>query len=292
MIKRIILSKPYGFCFGVKNALQIVNEVLAKYPGQRMIYVYNEIVHNKTIVDDLAKKNVTFTKDLSVIPKNAVVIFSAHGVPPQIRTALKEKKAIIYDATCPLVQKVHDEVNNYSAQGYHVIYIGSKSHDEAAGVIAENPGNISVVETAKDIKTIKTGFKKYIVLTQTTLNMFEVEKLFEQIKAKVTHVEFPNKKDLCYTTTSRQKAVAENAKKCDLFLIVGSKNSSNSKKLKEIAGQFCPAHLIDNAQEIAPVWLKNTETVCLTSGASAPDHLIDDIIYVLKSKYGFSLSDE
>jgi 4-hydroxy-3-methylbut-2-enyl diphosphate reductase len=291
MVKKIILSKPYGFCFGVKNALQIVDEVLAKYPGER-IYVYNEIVHNKTIVEALAKKNVVFTKDISIIPDKAVVIFSAHGVPPQIRIKLAKKQAVIYDATCHLVQKVHDEVNKYSAQGYHVIYIGSKSHDEAIGVIAENPGNISIVETAEDIKNIKTGFKKYIVLTQTTLNMFEVEKLFERIKQKIPQVEFPDKKDLCYTTTSRQQAVTKNAQKCDLLLVVGSKNSSNSKKLKEIAAQYCPAHLIDNTQEIVPAWLKNAETICLTSGASAPDHLIDDIINVLKSNYGFSLSDE
>lgn len=291
MVKKIILSKPYGFCFGVKNALQIVDEVLAKYPGER-IYVYNEIVHNKTIVESLAKKNVVFTKDISIIPAKAVVIFSAHGVPPQVRTALKQKEAIVYDATCHLVKKVHDEVNDYSAKGYHVIYIGSRSHDEAAGVIAENPENISVIETAEDIKNIKTGFKKYIVLTQTTLNMFEVEKLFEQIKIKLPQVEFPNKKDLCYTTTSRQQAVTENAQKCDLLLVVGSKNSSNSKKLKEIAAQYCNAYLIDNAREVDPVWLKNVETVCLTSGASAPDHLIDDIIHVLKNEYGFSLADE
>lgn len=291
MAKKIFLSKPYGFCFGVKNALKIVEEVLSKYPKQK-IYVFNEIVHNKTIVDDLIKKHVVFTKDISAIPSDSIVIFSAHGVPPQVRSALKGKNTTIYDATCHLVQKVHDEVNKYSAKGYHIIYIGSKDHDEAIGVIAENPENISVVETAEDIKKIKPGYEKYIVLTQTTLNMFEVEKLFEKIKKQLPQVEFPDKKDLCYTTTTRQQAVAENAKKCDLFLVVGSKNSSNSKKLKDIAERFTKAYLIDNYKELNPEWLKGIENICLTSGASAPDHLIDEIINFLQKEYGYCFNHD
>jgi len=291
MVKNLFLSKPYGFCFGVKNALKIVAEVLAKHPQQK-IYVINEILHNKTIVDELTKKNVIFTKDINIIPDNSVVIFSAHGVPPQIRKALAKKNATIYDATCHLVKKVHDEVIKYSGLGYHIIYIGNQDHDEAIGVIAENPKNISVVETEKDIKKIRSGYDKYIVLTQTTLNMFEVEKIFDKIKENIPRVEFPDKKDLCYTTTTRQQAVTENAKKCELFLVVGSKNSSNSKKLKDIAANFTKAYLIENYQEIDPNWLKNINNICLTSGASAPDHLITEVINFLQGKHGYCFSND
>ncbi len=289
--KSIFLSKPYGFCFGVKNALKIVEEVLTKYPGKK-IYVFNEIVHNKTIVDDLRKRGVTFTKNLDEIPEQAVVIFSAHGVPPQVPKALKKKKTVIYDATCPLVQKVHDEVNSYSKKDYHIIYIGNKEHDEAVGVINENPENISIVETSQDIQNINKKHKKYIVLTQTTLNMFEVEKLFKEIKKKFPTAEFPAKKDLCFTTTTRQQAVAENAQKCDLFLVIGSKNSSNSKKLKEIAEKYCTAHLIDNFREIDPAWLTKSNNICLTSGASAPDFLLEETIKELQRKHGYVLQNE
>lgn len=291
-MKKLFLSRPYGFCFGVKNALNIVNEVLTKYPKQ-IIYVFNEIVHNKTIVNELSSKGVVFTKDLAAIPDRAVVILSAHGVPPFIREALIKRQAVIYDATCPLVKKVHDEVNEYSAKGYHVIFLGDKNHDESIGVIAENPNNISVVETEADISNIKPGFKHYIVLNQTTLNMFDVKNIFQKIKGKIPQAEFPAKKDLCYTTTSRQQAVKENAKKCQLFLVVGSRNSSNSKKLRDIAEkEGCRAFLIDNYQEINPEWLNAAEKICLTSGASAPDRLIDEVITHLVERYGVSYEDK
>jgi len=284
--KLVFLSKPYGFCFGVKNALDIVTLVLKEHPGQK-IFVINEIVHNKTIVAELEQKGIVFTKDISIIPENSVVIFSAHGVPPQLKIELAKKNVKIYDATCPLVKKVHEEIIKYSKKGYHIIYIGNKSHDEAIGVIAENPQNISLVESENDIGKIKPEFTKYIVLTQTTLNMFEVEELFAKIKKAIPQVEFPDKKDLCYTTTSRQQAVKENSQKCDLLLVVGSINSSNSRKLKEIAAAYCQAYLVDNYKEINPHWLENAKTICLTSGASAPDHLLAEIITELQEKYGF-----
>jgi 4-hydroxy-3-methylbut-2-enyl diphosphate reductase len=287
-MKELFLSKPYGFCFGVKKALDIVTKALAEYSGSS-IYVFNEIVHNKTIVDELMAQGVHFTHDINQIPNGAVVIFSAHGVAPQVRKELAKRPVKILDATCPLVQKVHDEVNEYSAKGYHIIFIGDKKHDESIGIIAENHDNISVIETESDIPNIKKGFKNYIVLNQTTLNMFDVEKIFQKIKESIPGVTFPEQKDLCYTTTSRQQAVKENAKKCQLFLVVGSKNSSNSKKLRDIAAkEGCQAFLIDTYKDIKPEWLENKNKVFLTSGASAPDNLIQEVITFLTTEYTFT----
>lgn len=287
-MKQLFLSKPYGFCFGVKNALKIVERALAQFPGNK-IWVINEIVHNKSIVEDLETKGVRFTQDPQKIPDGAIVIFSAHGVTPQLRKTLQNRPVTILDATCPLVQKVHDEVLRYSANGYHIIYIGSKKHDEARGVIAEKPENISVVETAADIPHIKKGFDKYIVLTQTTLNMFDVEILIEKIRQDIPQVELPAKKDLCLTTTTRQQAVKKNAERCQVFLVVGSKNSSNSKKLRDIAEQAgSKSYLIDSAKEIEPQWLTGSPDVCLTSGASAPDSLIDEVIALLTKTYDYT----
>lgn len=290
-MKQLFLSKPYGFCFGVKQALLLVEKALSEHPGNK-IWVINEIVHNKTIVERLESKGVHFTQDPLAVPDGAVVIFSAHGVTPQIRAAFKDRPVLVLDATCPLVKKVHEEVLRYSAAGYHVIYIGSKKHDEARGVIAENPENISVVETADDIPQIKKGFAKYIVLTQTTLNMFDVEALVEKIRENIPQVETPAKKDLCLTTTTRQQAVKKNAARCQVFLVVGSKNSSNSKKLRDIAEQAgSQSFLIDSAKEIDPAWLTGYPDICLTSGASAPDHLIDEVIILLRETYGYTFAE-
>ena len=287
MDKRIFLAEPRGFCFGVKNALNIVEEAVNKYP-QRAICLYNEIVHNRTVVDELKAKGIIFTKEIAKIPPNAVVIISAHGAPPMIKKEIELKNLILMDATCPLVQKIHDEVNKYSADGYHIIYIGSKDHDEAGGVIAENPHNISVVGSADDINKIETGHSKYMVLTQTTLNMFEVAELFKKIRNKLPNVDFPNKKDLCYATAERQSAVKKLAAQCDLFLVLGSENSSNSRKLRDIAAEHCRAFLIDNYREIKPTWLNKVKAVGITSGASAPEFLVEELIRYLNGQ-GFSL---
>ncbi len=287
MVKKILLAEPRGFCFGVKNALKIVEEAISKYPNSP-IYVYNEIVHNKTIVNDLKEKGIIFTREITDIPQAAVVIISAHGAPPAIKKEIELKNLILMDATCPLVKKVHDEVNKYSSLGYHIIYIGSKNHDEARGVIAENPGNISVIGNEEDIEKIKPSEQKYMVLTQTTLNMFEVAELFKKIKNKLPNVHFPEKKDLCYATAERQNTVKELAPQCELFLVLGSENSSNSRKLRDIAAEHCPAYLIDNYHEISPDWLTNVNTIGITSGASAPEFLVEELILYL-NKQGFSL---
>ena len=283
--RKIVLASARGFCFGVELALNIVNDAIEKYKDKQ-IYVINEIVHNKTIVEDLEKQGVTFTQDLSNVPNNAIVIYSAHGVTPQVREHFDNSNFVALDATCPIVTKIHNDVNSYSDQGYHVIYIGVKHHDEAQGVIAENPGNISVVESETDIPSIEQGHKRYIVLTQTTLNMDEVEALFVKIQATLPHTEFATKNSICYATTERQAAVKALASKGDLFLVLGSKNSSNSQKLKSIAEDFCAnSHLIDNYSEIEPSWLNQVDTICITAGASAPDNLVTDTVEFLKANY-------
>ncbi|MFA5927818.1 MAG: 4-hydroxy-3-methylbut-2-enyl diphosphate reductase [Candidatus Margulisiibacteriota bacterium] len=282
--KALYLVEPRGFCSGVKNALQIIEEVLQTSKDCK-VFVFNEIVHNKTIVEDLKNRGVNFVQATKKIPHDSLVVFSAHGVPPQTRTELHEKKINFIDATCPLVKKVHDEVNHYSKLGYHVIYIGDAKHDEAKGVIAENPRNISVVTSPADIKKIKKGFTKYIVLNQTTLNMFEVNDLVSLIKLKLPGIKLPKKADLCFTTTSRQIAVSKVLPNCELLLVVGSKNSSNSQMLKQIALKVNKkAQLIDSCWDIKPIWLKDVTRIALTAGASAPEYLVEEAVEFLEQK--------
>ncbi|MBU0580510.1 MAG: 4-hydroxy-3-methylbut-2-enyl diphosphate reductase [Candidatus Margulisbacteria bacterium] len=287
-IKKILLAKPRGFCFGVEKALEIVNNALSKYKQQ--IYVFNEIVHNKTIVNDLKNKGVIFTQDPREVKEGSVLIFSAHGVSPKIREYFQGKNVAILDATCPLVAQVHKKAIRYAKEGFHIIYIGHKNHEEAQGVIGEVPNNISVVEILSDIKNIQASQNKYIVLTQTTLNVFEIENIFQKIKEAIPHVVFPDKKDLCQATTARQQAVKALAKKCDTFLILGSQNSSNSRRLKEVAKAAGPkAYLIDSFKDINSAWLKNTKVLGISSGASAPEYLVEETISCLINNYSFEL---
>ncbi len=281
--KELILIRPRGFCFGVENALKVVEEALNKYPNKR-IFVYNEIVHNKTIINHLKEKGISFTQDIENVPKDAVIIFSAHGVSPKVRQHFEKKANIIMDATCPKVTQVHREIIKAVKNGYHIIYIGSPTHDEGRGTIAEAPDQISVVENKDHIAQIKRGCEKYIILTQTTLNMKKVQELHQHIKKLIPQVEFPLKNDLCPATTERQIAVEQMGKGCDLILVIGSQNSSNSQKLKEIAQTVCKkAYLIDNYQEIQKSWLTETMKIGITAGASAPEHLIKNTVEFLKT---------
>lgn len=283
-MKTIRLIEPRGFCFGVRNALNIVEQVLNENPD-RTIYIYNEIVHNKLIVTDLKKRGVIFTQDTSSIPDSEIVIISAHGIAPAIRKDLTSRGRKVIDATCPLVEKVHKEVISYSQKGYHIIYIGDPKHDEAKGVIAEAQHNISVVQTETDILNIKKGFKKYIVLNQTTLNMFDVSELITKIRQTIPQLETPAKNDICFATTSRQNAVLEHSSKCELVIVLGSKNSSNSQKLKKIAQNAgAKSILIDSVTELHEEILAGISNVCITAGASAPEYLVQELKNYLKSK--------
>lgn len=283
---KFFLIEPRGFCFGVKNALDIVDDVLKKFHGKK-IYVYNEIVHNKIVVDELIKKGVFFTQNEHEIPAGAVVIFSAHGISPQIRSFFMNKDVEIVDATCPLVDKVHKEVIDYTNKGYHIIYIGDSAHDEVKGVVAESPENITIVTNEKDLDKIKKH-EKYVVLNQTTLNVYEIKDLKLKILDKFKNVVFPDKDDICYATTSRQQAVKEAVNRCDAFIVIGSNNSSNSRKLKDIACQGgVKSILIDTPEEISLEWLQGVKSLCVTAGASAPEYLVEELAKKLKEDFGF-----
>ncbi len=287
---KFILIEPRGFCFGVKNALEIADTALAEYTD-RQIYIYNEIVHNKTIVNRLKARGVIFTQNHLEVPDGAVVIFSAHGVSPKIRSFFMNKNLMVVDATCHLVEKVHAEVQKYTNKGYHIIYIGNPSHDEAIGVVAEAPDQITVVQTEADIDKA-AGYEKYMVLNQTTLNMFDTEELRNIIASRLNNVEFPKTEDICFATSARQQAVKEYADKCDAFIVIGSANSSNSKKLKEISESLgAKSVLVDEASEVTKEWLKGVSCLCVTAGASAPEYLVQDLAKMLREEYGFEQID-
>jgi 4-hydroxy-3-methylbut-2-enyl diphosphate reductase len=284
MKKILNVINPHGFCPGVTRAIKIINETIEKYPSQQ-IYVFNEIVHNKTVVTDFREKGIIFTQDCNEIKNGSIVILSAHGVSPQVKEELKNKSCQIIDATCPFVTKVHNEVHEYSAKNYHIIYVGKKGHDEVRGVMGENPGNITLIENEFDFDKIPSGFKKHIVLNQTTLNLDDVEILFEKIKKVIPNVEFPPKADLCMATKLRQNALKKNLEESDLILVIGSQNSSNSKKLRDIALSYNKeTYLIDNYKEIKEDWLKNKKVISLTAGASAPEFLVEKTIKFLNGQ--------
>lgn len=287
---RFFLIEPRGFCFGVKHALDMVEDVIVKYPHKK-IYVYNEIVHNKAIVEDLMSRGIIFTQDETAVPDESVVIFSAHGVSPVIRSFFMGRNVEIVDATCPLVKKVHDEVVRFSSEGYHIIYIGDPMHDEVKGVVAEAPECITVVQNEEDLNMAE-GYDKYIVLNQTTLNIFETAELREKIAIKFENAVFPENEDICYATTARQQAVKEAVGKCDAFIVIGSSNSSNSKKLKEIADS-CGAKsiLIDDPLEITASWLNGVKSLCVSAGASAPEYLVQQLAARLREVFDFEQTD-
>ena len=236
-------------------------------------------------------RGIIFTQDETAVPDEAVVIFSAHGVSPVIRSFFMGRNVEIVDATCPLVKKVHDEVVRFSSEGYHIIYIGDPRHDEVKGVVAEAPDYITVVQNEEDLN-MADGYDKYIVLNQTTLNIFETAELRKKIANKFDNVLFPEKEDICYATTARQQAVKEAVAKCDSFIVLGSKNSSNSKKLKEIACACgVKAILVDDPSEITAEWLSGVESLCVSSGASAPEYLVQKLAKRLREEYGFEQTD-
>lgn len=290
MEKSLLLATSRGYCFGVKKALELVEKTLSQ-SHQNPIIVFNEIVHNRIVVDQLKARGVMFTSELESIPKKSAVIISAHGVGPHVYKCLKEKDCEIIDATCPLVKKVHDKVHHYSELGYHILYIGKASHEEAIGVMAENPTNITLIESEADLNKIPLSRPRYIVLNQTTLNMFDVESLYEKIRATLPNIEMPKKNDLCYTTTERQQAVKSIAAQCEAVIVIGSANSSNSRKLCEVAqAQGAKAILVDTVDEIQDSWLDGISHIGVTSGASAPEFLVEGVINRLV-KRGFSVTN-
>ena len=284
-LKKIYLVSPRGFCAGVKRAVDILDLVLKKHKPP--IYVRHQIVHNRHIISDFEKRGVIFVEDINNIPDGSTVIFSAHGSSPNLYQVAKRKKLKVFDATCSLVNKVHLEAKKFNGQGYFIFYIGHKNHPEAEGVLGEIPANsVVLVQTIKEAKKITPPqTDKIIVLTQTTLSFDDTKEIINYLKKRFPKLVQPPAFDICYATQNRQNAVKELAKKVDLVLVIGSKESSNSNRLKEVAEKSGKhAYLINDKSEIKLSWLENVEKLGITAGTSAPKYLIEEVINYFKKQ--------
>lgn len=278
-VKKVLLASPRGFCAGVARAIKAVEDTLEIFG--KPVYVKHEIVHNKHVVKDLEEKGAITIEDLNEAPDGAVVVFSAHGSPPEHYKEALARGMRLIDATCPLVTKVHLEVQRFLKDGYQIIYIGHKHHIEGVGVLGEAPGvHIPLIETVEDVEKLDIGQpEKLVYLTQTTLSLDDTKQVIEVLQMKYPQIIAPPLEDICYATTNRQTAVKELAKICDLVLIVGSQSSSNSKRLMETANAHGSiAYLVDDVTDLNPVWFNNVEVVGMSAGASAPEHLVQDIV--------------
>lgn len=276
-VQKVILVSPRGFCAGVDRAIKVVEECLALFG--KPVYVKHQIVHNRHVVEGLEKKGAFTVENLDEVPEGSVVVFSAHGSPPEHYRIAKERKLRLIDATCPLVTKVHLEAVRFARQGYKLIYIGHKNHVEGIGVLGELPGEIPLVESVEDVNALEIGNpEKLIYLTQTTLSVDEASGIVAALKKKYRQVKDPPKEDICYATTNRQSAIKQLAKLVDVVLVVGSKNSSNSLRLVETAAALGKkAYLVDDAKGIDPSWFLKAEAVGISAGASAPESLVQEI---------------
>ena len=286
--KEIFLANPRVFCAGVNRAIEIVEIALRIYKPP--IYVKHEIVHNQYVVNSLREKGVVFIEDFNRIREGSVVIFSAHGVPPNIWDQAKEKNLEVIDATCPLVTKVHLEARRYAKEGYHILLIGHMDHVETVGTLGEAPDQTTVIESVEDVEklNIPQG-QKLAYLTQTTLSLLDTKQIIAALGKKFQNIESPHKSDICYATTNRQYAVQKIAEKAQILLVIGSQNSSNSNRLKELGEKMGVAsYLIENSDHIDHEWIGDDITkVGLTSGASVPDILVEGTIKRLKEEFGF-----
>jgi 4-hydroxy-3-methylbut-2-enyl diphosphate reductase len=290
---KILLSAPRGFCAGVERAIEIVEKSIQKYGAP--VYVRHEIVHNKFVVDDLKNKGAIFVEELEEIKdKSRPVIFSAHGVPKKIPEDAKKYNMTYVDATCPLVSKVHREAEYLHKTGYHLILIGHKNHPEVIGTMGQLPkGSIDLIQNEDDAKKYNNKNKKIAYVTQTTLSVDDTKDIIQILKERFPEMKEPLKKDICYATTNRQMAVKNIAKKCDLFFVIGSRNSSNSVRLVEVAKKSgCSnSQLIHSKSEIPFDLIENSNTIGISSGASAPEILVNNFINKLKNRFTVSVDE-
>ena len=291
---KILLSAPRGFCAGVERAIEIVEKSIKKYGAP--VYVRHEIVHNKFVVDDLKMKGAIFVEELEEIQdRSRPVIFSAHGVPKQIPDDAKNYKMSYIDATCPLVSKVHREAENLNKAGYHIILIGHQNHPEVVGTMGQLPhGSIELIQNEDEAKNYKTKVdKKIAFVTQTTLSVDDTKEIIKILKKKFPKIREPFKEDICYATTNRQMAVKNIAKMCDMFFVIGSRNSSNSVRLVEVAKKSgCTNSQLIHSKSIIPYGeIKNTNTIGISSGASAPEILVENFIHNLKNRFTVTINE-
>lgn len=289
--KKIILLTPRGFCAGVVRAIDVVKIALEMYGAP--IYVRKEIVHNKHVVDELRAAGAVFVEELDEVPAQARVIFSAHGVAPAVRTDAVARNLNVIDATCPLVTKVHLEAVKFARKGYSIVLIGHENHDEVVGTLGEAPEAMKLVSTVEDVDRLEVADPtKMAYLTQTTLSLDETSHIVKRLVERFPLIQGPHSQDICYATENRQVAVKAVAPLCDLLLVVGSKNSSNSQRLVEVCqNSGVPAYLVDDESDVQPAWLDGVATVAITAGASAPEHLVERIMSFLETN-GFAEREE
>ena len=289
--KRVLLLRPRGFCAGVVRAIDVVRIALETFGAP--IYVRKEIVHNRFVVDELAEKGAIFVDDLDQVPEAARVIFSAHGVSPAVRQRAKQRKLKVIDATCPLVTKVHVEAIKFAKQGYSLVLIGHRDHDEIEGTLGEAPDVTQIVSNAAEVETLEVPDPERVAyLTQTTLSLDDARDTIRALKAKFPKIVGPHSQDICYATENRQTAVKNVAHNADLVLVVGSNNSSNSNRLVEVSRNLSTnSFLIENSKAIHPEWLQKASTVAVTAGASAPEVLVTEVLAYLKER-GFGQVEE
>src|SRR5271155_2460750 len=279
--KVLLRVRPRGFCAGVVRAVDIVELALEAYGAP--VYVHHEIVHNTYVVEQLRRRGAIFVESIEDVPHGAVLVFSAHGVPPTVRDEAKQRSLRVIDATCPLVTKVHLEALKFAREGYDIILIGHEGHDEVIGTMGEAPRSITLVESPEEVDSLPfPADAKIAYLTQTTLSIDEANAVIERLKERYPQIASPPKEDICYATTNRQLAVSELIPQADVLIVLGSQNSSNSRRLMEI-GRACgkPAYLIDGPHELRPEWFDGCETVAITAGASAPEQVVQECIEYL-----------
>ncbi|MEX0670311.1 MAG: 4-hydroxy-3-methylbut-2-enyl diphosphate reductase [Pirellulales bacterium] len=282
---KILLASPRGFCAGVNMAIETLETAIRLHGTP--IYVFHEIVHNKHVVDRFVREGAVFVNEVEEVPEGAVLLFSAHGVAPEVRRVATERRLRAIDATCPLVTKVHLEAIKYAKQGYRIMLIGHEGHDEVIGTIGQAPDAFTLVETPEDVDTLSfNADDKLAYLTQTTLSVDDASRIITRLKERFPQIVGPPKDDICYATQNRQEAVRLLSEGAEIVIVLGSQNSSNSQRLAELARERgIAAYLIDGANEIDPAWFRGDETVVITAGASAPESVVQDCIAWLRERF-------
>jgi 4-hydroxy-3-methylbut-2-enyl diphosphate reductase len=289
--KRVLLAAPRGYCAGVDRAVQTVERALELYGAP--VYVRKEIVHNKHVVEELAKRGAIFVEQETEVPEGEMVVFSAHGVAPAVHDNAAARRLRTIDATCPLVTKVHVSARRFAAEGYTIVMIGHAGHEEVEGTTGEAPDSIVLIETADEVESLEVADPaKVAFITQTTLSVDETAAVIAALRAKFPSIVSSKSDDICYATTNRQIAVKQLARECELVLVIGSTNSSNSNRLVEVAREHGAAsHLIDNHSEVEEQWLEGVETVGITSGASAPEELVERLVELFRERGAEEVSE-
>jgi 4-hydroxy-3-methylbut-2-en-1-yl diphosphate reductase len=289
--KNVLLAAPRGYCAGVDRAVQTVEHALNLYGPP--IYVRKEIVHNKHVVRELSERGAIFVDEETEVPEGEMVVFSAHGVAPAVHDNAAQRRLRTIDATCPLVTKVHVEARKFAAQGYTVILIGHEGHEEVEGTTGEAPDSIVLVQSAEDVDQLELPDPDRVAfITQTTLSVDETAAIIERLRRRFPKVVSPKSDDICYATTNRQIAVKQLARECELVLVIGSTNSSNSNRLVEVAREHgAESHLIDNHLQVEDEWLEGVDTVGITSGASAPEELVERLVDLFRERGAEQVSE-